>query len=79
MDRPGLAPHTASRSPLPVSGAGEGLWPGMLRRAVAIGLRPADFWALSWREWAWLNGDAASVLPRAALDDLMRRFPDERN
>ncbi len=53
------------------------MWRESLRLAVALGLSPADFWALSWREWRWLNATPAPPnMPRTCLDDLMSTYPD---
>jgi len=50
-----------------------------------LALRPNDFWNLSLIEWRALEAGwrerhgiptSASALPRAAFDDLMRRYPD---
>ena len=30
-------------------------WAVMLRGAIRLGLTPADFWALSLKEWIWLS------------------------
>ena len=54
-------------------------WPVLFRHGV-LGLRlaPEVFWRLSWREWQMLNAaPEMAVLGRAALEDLMREFPDE--
>ena len=53
------------------------------RAAMAFGLGtlrlpPPTFWALTPRELAALAGGADEAPDRAALDELMRRFPDER-
>ncbi len=69
-----VAPHP---DPLPASGErGTSVWPGLLRRAVAAGIAPDAFWRMSWREWRMLMGEAAPAMERAALEALMRRFPD---
>lgn len=51
-------------------------WADWLRRGVAMGIQPAAFWRLSWREWRMLQGEAAPAMGRAALDALMEQFPD---
>ena len=74
-----VAPPTASRSPLPINGAGEEIWAALFRHGV-LGLRlaPEAFWHLSWREWRMLTETPEmAVLSRQALEDLMREFPDE--
>ncbi|MCR6658566.1 MAG: phage tail assembly chaperone [Asticcacaulis sp.] len=79
MGNGGIAPPTASRSPLPVNGAGEDIWISLFRHGV-LGLRltPEAFWRLSWREWQMLTAaPEMAVLSRQALEDLMREFPDE--
>ena len=79
MDSGGVAPPTASRSPLPINGAGEAIWISLFRHGV-LGLRlaPEAFWHLSWREWQMLSAaPQQAVLSRQALEDLMREFPDE--
>ncbi len=58
-------------------GATFDVWAAMLRWAVAMGLRPEDFWRLSWREWRMLNDvEAPAVLDRAGFEALMEEFPD---
>lgn len=69
------------------SGAGEnraggprGLdWPGLMRAGLhGLGLRPAEFWALTPAELAVMLGidPGAAGMTRTRLDDLMARFPD---
>jgi uncharacterized phage protein (TIGR02216 family) len=41
-------------------------------------LPPEAFWRMTPRELAAVRGRTVSSLPRAGLDELMRRFPDER-
>ncbi|GGZ45571.1 phage tail assembly chaperone [Asticcacaulis endophyticus] len=55
-------------------------WAGRLRQAVVdIGLKPADFWALSLSEWlALITPPAAPNLPRDDLHTLMSLFPDNK-
>ena len=57
-------------------------------RALAIGLgvlrlSPAEFWNMTPREFAAAlrgrYGELAQPIDRAALDGLMRKFPDHRN
>jgi uncharacterized phage protein (TIGR02216 family) len=53
-------------------------WGILLRQAVVeLRLSPSQFWALSLREWLWLNSHAQTALPRPNLEALMRQFPDE--
>jgi uncharacterized phage protein (TIGR02216 family) len=55
-----------------------GEWPVLLRLALAMGIAPAAFWQLSWREWQMLTAAAGPApLARADFDALMARFPDE--
>ncbi|MGN6424059.1 MAG: phage tail assembly chaperone [Asticcacaulis sp.] len=51
-------------------------WASLLRRALLMGLPPEVFWRLSWREWVMLNGEAHAPLARAALEAMMRLYPD---
>lgn len=55
-------------------------WEQRLRQAVVeIGLKPADFWALSPNEWiALITLPAQPVLPRDDLQTLMNLFPDDK-
>ena len=55
-------------------------WEQRLRQAVVeIGLKPADFWALSLTEWIGLiTQPAAPSLPRDDLQALMNLFPDNK-
>ena len=53
-------------------------WQDLLRAAVGLGLRPADFWALSLREWCWLSRSiSAPTLTRAEFQRLLAEHPDE--
>ena len=60
--------------------AAEGLdWPGLMRAGLrGLGLRPAEFWALTPAELALMLGQGAGVPPlsRARLADLAARWPD---
>lgn len=52
-------------------------WAGMLRAGVGgLGLRPAEFWALTPGELALMLGKAEGPLDRAGLEALAARFPD---
>lgn len=54
-------------------------WRAMMRAAVAAGVRPADFWDLSLKEWGMLCGGGRDAAPmsRTALETMMRDWPDE--
>lgn len=55
-------------------------WPALMQVGLrALGLRPAEFWALTPAELRLMLGDeaaAAQVLGRARLDELLAAFPD---
>lgn len=51
-------------------------WPALLRAAAGMGIAPHAFWRLSLKEWRALMGGEGEVMPRAAFDELARRFPD---
>lgn len=54
-------------------------WPGLIRAGLhGLGLKPAEFWALTPVELMLMLGrDApAGGFTRARLDSLMARFPD---
>ncbi|WP_298494056.1 rcc01693 family protein [uncultured Maritimibacter sp.] len=54
-------------------------WTGLMRLGMrGLGLRPADFWALTPAELTLLLGHerGQGPLDRARLDDLARAFPD---
>lgn len=61
---------------------GRGLdWPGLMRAGLhGLGLRPAEFWALTPAElMVMLGRDEAAMgggLTRARLEGLLRRYPD---
>lgn len=61
-------------------GGGTGLdWPGLMRAGLTgLGLRPAEFWALTPLELMLLLGREAPAagMTRAGLAGLMARFPD---
>jgi len=48
----------------------------MFRGAIAAGLRPADFWSLSLKEWRWLVANNGGSLTPKELSDLMKEYPD---
>ncbi|MCB1390234.1 MAG: phage tail assembly chaperone [Rhodobacteraceae bacterium] len=56
-------------------------WPGLLRAGLhGLGLRPAEFWALTPAELMIMLGRdeaARGGFTRARLDALLRRFPDD--
>jgi uncharacterized phage protein (TIGR02216 family) len=55
-------------------------WPGLMRAGMrGLGLRPAEFWALTPAELAFLlgHGDGRMPMDRAGLEALIARFPDE--
>ncbi len=55
-------------------------WASILRAGLALGLRPAEVWALSLTEWRALTGSAGgAALDRTGLDALRARFPDTPN
>lgn len=61
-----------------MSGAGLD-WPGLMRVGLrGLGLKPAEFWALTPAELALILGEAAGTPPltRARLDELAARWPD---
>jgi uncharacterized phage protein (TIGR02216 family) len=54
-------------------------WPGLMRAGLrGLGLRPAEFWALTPVELMLMLGREAGVgaLTRARLDALLQQFPD---
>ena len=56
-------------------------WPALLRLGVCrLGLRPAEFWALTPAELRLMLGEVPGTGPldRSALASLMARFPDTR-
>ena len=54
------------------------MWPRLLAHAVRIGIAPAEFWALSVREWRWLTRAPGQNAPmaRSDLEALSELFPD---
>ena len=56
-------------------------WPGLLRAGLGgLRLTPKQFWRLTPAELALMLGDPAAVRPlgRADLDDLRKRWPDQK-
>ncbi|WOI55009.1 rcc01693 family protein [Palleronia sp. LCG004] len=56
-------------------------WPGLMRAGMrTLGLRPAEFWALTPAElWLMMGLDAGPMpLGRERLAELSAAFPDER-
>lgn len=51
-------------------------WSEMLRAALAAGILPRAFWALSLREWRWI-ASGADATGRSELAAMMARFPDK--
>lgn len=54
-------------------------WPGLMRAGIrGLGLRPAEFWALTPAELALMLGIEASpaMMTRDRLAELAARFPD---
>ncbi len=55
-------------------------WPALMRAGMrGLGLRPAEFWALTPAELRMLLGEAAGTPPlkRGRLEDLLRAYPDK--
>ena len=55
-------------------------WPGLMRAGIAgLGLRPAEFWALTPAELRLMLGDPAPApLGRTGLERLMALWPDTK-
>jgi len=56
-------------------------WPGLMRAGLrGLGLRPAEFWALTPAELQMMLGrDAGSApLARGRLDELLKAYPDTK-
>jgi len=54
-------------------------WPGLMRAGMrGLGLKPAEFWALSPAELLFLLGHASAEAPlsRARLSELAALYPD---
>lgn len=55
-------------------------WTSLMRAGMrGLGLRPAEFWALTSAELELMLGQPGGMLPlkRARLDELMDAYPDE--
>ncbi len=62
-----------------MSGAAPVDWPALMRAGIrGLGLRPAEFWALTPAELELMLGRPAGVAPlkRARLDELLAAYPD---
>lgn len=56
-------------------------WPAMMRAGLGeLGLKPAEFWALTPVEFLVMSGAVSGPAPlsRASFDALLAQFPDER-
>ena len=56
-------------------------WPALMRAGMrGLGLRPAEFWALTPAELLLMLGKGAGTPPlsRSRLDELSRAYPDSR-
>ncbi|MCQ0971881.1 phage tail assembly chaperone [Paracoccus sp. TK19116] len=56
-------------------------WPGLMRAGIrGLGLKPADFWALSPAELAMMLGVDAhpKMMTRDRLAELAAKYPDQR-
>ncbi len=56
-------------------------WPGLMQAGLrGLGLKPAEFWALTPAELRVMLGEArgAAALGRGGLDALMQAYPDTR-
>lgn len=56
-------------------------WPALMRAGLqGLGLRPAEFWALTPVELRLMLGERPGVQPmaRAGLEALLRAFPDKQ-
>ena len=51
-------------------------WSEMMRAALAVGIGPDAFWALSLKEWRMLVRGAEAALSRSELDALLAAYPD---
>ncbi|MCR9147736.1 MAG: phage tail assembly chaperone [Rhodobacteraceae bacterium] len=64
-----------------MSGAPAGIdWPALMRAGIrGLGLRPAEFWALTPAELDLLLGKPAGVAPlrRSRLEALLADYPDD--
>ncbi|GAA5079363.1 phage tail assembly chaperone [Maritalea mobilis] len=55
-------------------------WPALMRAGIqGLGLRPAEFWALTPAELLLMLGEGTGAAPmrRDTLDALLARFPDQ--
>lgn len=55
-------------------------WPALMRAGIkGLGLRPAEFWALTPVELMLMlgGGSGAAPLSRSRLEELARAFPDQ--
>lgn len=55
-------------------------WPALMRAGMrGLGLRPAEFWALTPAELELMLGKPGGVAPlmRTRLDELMNAYPDQ--
>ncbi|WP_066710741.1 rcc01693 family protein [Celeribacter ethanolicus] len=55
-------------------------WPALMRLGIkGLGLRPAEFWALTPAELLLMLGAGSGTAPmgRARLEELAKAFPDE--
>lgn len=56
-------------------------WPALMRAGMLrLGLKPAEFWALTPAELLLMLGEGTGSAPlnRARLDELSRTYPDSR-
>lgn len=54
-------------------------WPGLMRAGmIGLGLRPAEFWALTPAELLLMLGSSSGTAPlgRERLEELARAYPD---
>ncbi len=57
-------------------------WPGLMRAGIqGLGLKPAEFWALTPAELLLMLGETGGAAPmgRAGLEALAARFPDHKD
>ena len=56
-------------------------WPALMRAGIqGLGLRPAEFWALTTAELLLMLGEGTGAAPmrRDTFDALLARFPDQQ-
>lgn len=57
-------------------------WPGLMRAGMlGLGLRPAEFWALTPVELRLMlgrDGNGVAPLARDRLEELLKAYPDEK-